>query len=150
MTDSFASILDQTVDTIATPQPLPPGTYQWLITGQPRMDKSAKKQTPFVEFECRAQGALEDVDQQALIESLKGKSLSDKTRRLTFYLTDDSVYRLDQFLFEHLRVAEIGTGVSRKEAIAMAPGQSFAGTIRHQPSDDGTRVYDNIANTAAL
>jgi hypothetical protein len=147
---SFEDILSQPVDKIETPKPLPVGTYQWLIAGQPRQDKSQQKQTPFVEWQCKCQGAQDDVDQDALNESLGGKSLSDITRRLTFYITEDSVYRLQEFLFKHLQVAEVGSGVSLREAIAMAAGHSFLGTIRHQPSPDGTRVYDNISTTAAI
>lgn len=141
---NFESILDQQVDNVEKPKPLPVGSYTWILTGQPRFDKSTKKLTNFVEFQCQCQQALDDVDAAALADM---GGCQGKTRRLTFYLTDDAVYRLDEFLFEHLGL-ELGT--SRKQAVAQAAGRSFVGTIRHQASEDGTRVYDNIAQTAAV
>jgi hypothetical protein len=125
-------------------------TRGWPTAVGEALGPTIQKQTPFVEWQCKCQGAQDDVDQDALNESLGGKSLSDITRRLTFYITEDSVYRLQEFLFKHLQVAEVGSGVSLREAIAMAAGHSFLGTIRHQPSPDGTRVYDNISTTAAI
>lgn len=145
MSGNFADILSATPTTIETPKPLPVGEYIWLVTGQPKFDKSQKKGTPYVEFSCTCQQAMDSVDQAALAEA---KGCQGKTRRLTFYTTDDAIYRLDEFLFKHLGF-ELGT-MSRKEAIAQSAGRTFVGTIRHQPSDDGTRLYDNISNTAAL
>lgn len=47
---SFSSILDRAPSEIEKPKPMPVGSYITLLVGQPRIDKSTKKQTEFREF----------------------------------------------------------------------------------------------------
>lgn len=142
---NFSSILDHEVQTIDKPKPLPVGSYIGLADGMPKFDKSTKQKTDYVEFNVKPLSAKEDVNQTALAEALNGKSLTDKKLRLTFYLTEDAVYRLDTFMFEHLDGIEIG--MSRKQAISMVPGRQFGFTIRHRASEDGTQIYAEIGST---
>ena len=147
-TPNFSSILDQQVDAVEKPKPLPVGTYMVLWDGMPVFGKSKQKQTDFVEFTPKFLQAMDDVDQAALAESLKGKSLQEKkVRPLTFYLTEDAVYRLDEFCIEH---CGIDKGLSRKQMISMVPGRQTLVHITHAPSDDGTQIYANIKSTAKV
>ncbi len=144
---NFSSILDQAPTEIEKPKPLPVGSYIGLVDGIPQFDKSKIQKTDFVAFNLKPLQAKEDVDQTLLAEALKGKALAEKKLRpLTFYLTEDAVYRLDEFLFQHLEVGELGT-LPRKQAISMAPGRQVGFTIRHEPSQDGTQIYANIGST---
>lgn len=143
---SFSSILDKTVDSVDKPKPIPVGTYLGLVDGIPRFDKSTVRKTDFVEFNVKLLQAKEDVDQSALADVLGGKVLQDKSMRRTFYLTEDAVWRLDDFLFNHLDGIPLGT--SRKQAISMAPGKQVLLSVRHNPSQDGTTVYAEISSTA--
>lgn len=144
-TPNFSSILDQPVNEIVKPKPMPVGSYIGIVDGIPRFDKSKVQKTDFVEFNIKPMQAQEDVDQTLLGEALNGKALAEKKLRpLAFYLTEDAVYRLDSFLFEHLGI-EMGT--SRKQAISQAPGKQVGFVIKHEPSQDGTQIYANIAST---
>lgn len=148
----FTDILDKPATEIDRPKPLPVGTYQWIIQGLPRYDKSKEKQTPFYEFTCKCTGALDDVDDDALNEWAQkadgtSRALTDFTTRLTFYITEDSLYRLQEFL-EHCGID--GDGKTTRQCIDETPNCEFVGSIIHKPSQDGQSVFANIGKTAPV
>lgn len=145
---NFGSVLDLESSTVEKPKPLPVGTYICVVKGQPRFDVSKQKKTEFVEFTLQTMQADDDVDQEALIEALKGKALSEKTIRATYYLTEDSVYRLKDFL-DHCNVDD-GPGITLRQRISGAPGCQVLATIRHRASEDGTAIFSDLAGTAAV
>lgn len=142
---SFSSVLDTPAGDIERPKPLPVGSYVCVVTGQPRIDKSAKKQTEFVEFTLKLLEALNDVDEDAL-KDVGG--IKDKTTRVTFYLTENSIYRLKEFL-EHCGVDMEDEG-SMRQYIAEAPGKQVVAHIIHEASQDGDAVYARVKNTTAM
>lgn len=139
---NFGSVLDKPSNEIERPRPAPQGSYLCTINGMPRFDKSAKKQTEFVEFSLRPIQAMEDVDEDALKE---WGGLADKTFKHTFYLTENSVYRLKEFLIQDLEIDEQDT---LRPMIDETPGKQCLVTIKHTASDDGKSVYANVASTA--
>lgn len=146
----FADILDKPATEIDRPKPLPVGTYLWTIQGMPRYDKSKEKQTPFYEFTVKCSGAADDVDEEALNEwatraNGEKRKLTEYTTKLTFYITEDSLYRLQEFL-SHCGLD--GEGKSTRQLIDETPNAQFLGVITHSPSRDGTSVYANISRTA--
>ena len=141
---NFASILDAPVDAEANrPKPLPVGTYLCIVDGIPKFDKSTQKQTDYVEFTLKPVQPQSDVDQEALTAA---GGIGSKTLRTTFYLTEEAVYRLDQFL-ENLGIEK---GQSRKESVAQAPGRQINAVVSHATSKDGTAVYANVNSTARV
>lgn len=149
MTDaSFSAILDKPSDSIERPKPLPAGTYLAMVVGQPRLDKSKQKGTPFAEFTLKLVQAGEDVDASLLAEYLNGRKLIEITTRDTYYLTDEAAYRLKEFI-DHCGVPN-EDGATLGQRLAHVPGCQLLISIRHKPSDDGTRVYANVAQTAAV
>jgi hypothetical protein len=145
---NFSDILSRKSSEIKAPKPLPPGSYVWLIEGQPRFDRSTKQQTDFVEFTCRCLQPREDVDQTALQEA--GGAVG-KTRRLTFWITEEAVSRLSNKQGTgFLEQLGIDGDISVAEKVSMAPGRQFIGHIRHKASQDGTRIFAEIGQTAAL
>lgn len=74
------------------PPLLPQGHYMGLITGQPELGASSKKQTPFATFPVRLTEALADVDQEEL-GAIEGNPL-EKEREITFYITPNSAFLL--------------------------------------------------------
>lgn len=147
----FSAILDRTSAEVERPKPLPIGPYAWAVKGLPRMDKSAKKGTPFVEFTCQPLQAMEGVDEDDLEAALTKKDgskklLGDMTQRLTFYLTEDALWRLKKFLVQDLQIEEGDRTLAA--LIDEAPGCQFIGTVKHTPTDDGEGVYANIGSTA--
>src|SRR6266566_2061794 len=145
---ALSSILDRQTGDAERPKPLPVGTYRAIVVGAPRFDKSSKKGTDFVEFTIKFLSAEEDVDQDDLATALTKKSgetvpLSAKTSRLTFYLTEDAVYRFDEF------VKQCGLDIednpmSRRQAAAEVQNCEVLVHLKHTPSDDGENVYANI------
>jgi hypothetical protein len=151
---NFTDILDRPASAIEAPKALPVGTYTWVITGLPKHDKSAKKQTPYVEFPIKCLAAGEDVDQEALNDWMTKASgdtrgLDTVEKKLTFYITEDSAYRLKDFLVDDLGLDETEYENIRQMTEA-APGQQFLGTIKHTASQDGKSVYAEIGATAPL
>lgn len=151
---SFAPILDRAPTDIEPPKVLPVGSYSWIIRGVPRFDKSAQKKTDFVEFTVVPQAALDDVDQETLTEALTKKNgekvaLESKSQRLTYYLTEDAIYRLKDFL-KHCGFDVDDADASLRQMINESPNRTFGGYVSHKPSDDGERMYANITKTFVL
>lgn len=149
---TFADILDKPATEIDRPKPLPIGSYTWSVVGLPRYDKSKEKQTPFYEFQVKCLSALDDVDEEALNEWAKksdgtGRALADFTQKLTFYITEGSLYRLQDFI-EHCGVDNEGKSV--RQAVEETPNCQFVGNITHTASKDGTTVFANIGRTAPV
>ena len=92
---------------------------------------------------CNYLDAGDDVDQDALKEAggIAGKSL-----KATYYLTEEAAYRLKEFL-AHLGIEEQDT---LRPMIEEATGKQFLGTIRHEPSQDGTRIFARLGQTAPV
>lgn len=148
----FSDILDKPATEIDRPKPLPIGTYVWMVNGLPKYDKSKEKQTPYYEFEIKCMSALDDVDEEALQEWATkadgtSRALNDFVTRLTFYITPDSVYRLQDFL-GHLGID--GDGKSIRQCIDETPNCQFVANIVHNPSKDGSSIYANIGKTAPV
>ena len=60
---TFESILDRpSAEIDRTVKPLPVGSYVAIVQGQPRIDKSSKKQTEFSEYTMKLLEAKDDVD----------------------------------------------------------------------------------------
>jgi hypothetical protein len=153
----FASVLDTPVGDIERPKPLPPGQYVCVVQGQPRIDKSAKKQTEFSEYTLKLLEAMDTVDEEALTTYLTNKDgskkrLQDVTTKVTFYHTENSVYRLKDFL-RHCGLdiddAE-SEGTSLRQLIAEVPGRQVIATITHEASQRGDGVYATVSDTAPV
>lgn len=141
---NFGAILDTPSQEIERPKPLPQGTYTCVVNGLPRMDKSAKKGTEFVEFNLNILAAGEDVDEDALSEM---GGIAGKSTRHTFYLTDASIWRLKKFL-DDCGIEE--EDLTLRQRLGLTPGRQVVCHIKHSPSDDGTSVYANVASTTPV
>jgi hypothetical protein len=150
---TFGSILDKPSTDVERPKPLPTGTYQCVVDGQPRMDKSSKKGTEFVEFSLKPMAALDDVNEDDLNASLTSgdgsvKPLSDKRIRATYYLTEDALWRLKKFLVSDLQIEEGKKKI--RQMVGEAQNRQVLATIKHVPSDDGTSIFAQLGITAPV
>lgn len=142
-------ILDRPSNEAVPPPLFPAGTWLWTIVGLPRFDKSSKKQTPFVEFTLKPMQALDDVDPTALEEF---GSFADKTKKATFYLTDNSEFMLKEF-FDACSIADEdddGNALSHRQRIEETPNAQVFGVITHKPNQDGTRMNAEIGQWAKV
>jgi len=142
---NFASILDEAPTEINRPKPLPVGTYICVVQGQPTYDKSNKKGTPYVQFTLRPVAAEEDVDPEEL-EAMGG--MESKTLRATFYLTEDAVYRLDEF-HQHCGVDISDASVSRRNRNENIVNAQVRAVVSHRMAEDGSQVYAELKRTAS-
>lgn len=152
MAPNFSSILDKPASEVERPKPIPQGTYFTVVQGQPRFDKSSKKQTEFSEYQLKITGVGEDVDEAELEAwSTKGdgskRLITDQTIKATFYHTEDALWRLKEFL-EHCGI-EL-EGKSLREAIEETPGSSVGAFVKHEPSQDGQSIFARFSNSVAL
>lgn len=141
-TGKFQEILKRRSGEAERPVPIPPGNYEFLITDY-EFDESRRKKTPFVRFDCRPVSAHDDVEQEDL-----PKNWNEKTIRHTFYMTDDALYRLDEFLSEVLKIELSGREYS--ETIPEAVNLSFVGEITHSMPEGNNPPYANITSASAV
>lgn len=147
---TFESVLDMPVDIAERPKPLPRGSYLTVVVGQPRLDKSSKKQTEFAEFTHQIIEPLGDVDEDEWKEFLTGpdgvrKDPSDITIRNTYYLTKSSAYRLREFL-THCGIEE-EKGKPFSQAIAETHGCQVGIHVKHEPWENNEGISARIDRT---
>jgi len=148
---NFSSILDRKSSEVEEPKALPVGTYLVILQGQYQMGQSSVKKTDFIFFPSKILAAQEDVSQSEIeaFGGVQGKELKGR-QGLQFYLTEESAYRLKEFLVDHLGIAPTnpdGSEKSMKEMCMEAPGKQVLAVVSHQPSDDGKRIFGNLAKT---
>lgn len=151
---NFGSILDRAPTEVERPKPLPVGTYITQLVGLPRQDKSAKKGTEFVEFTHKILEAGEDVDTddlQAYLTAPDGtkRKLSEVTVKNTFYLTENSIWRLKDFL-KNCGFDVDDEKASLREMVEGTAGQKVGIVISHEASDDGQAIYHRVNKTLEL
>lgn len=154
---NFESVLDTPSTEVSRPRPLPQGTYLCIVTALPRIDKSTQKGTEFSEYTLKTLEAADDVDEDELKLALtKGNGdvmpLSDRSVRVTFYHTEDSLYRLKKFLNDLQIDGEDDDGNVRTIGQMMqdVPNRQVYAHIKHAPSPDGETIYANVDKTAKV
>ena len=140
---NFGALLDKPASDVERPKPLPQGSYHCVVKGLPRFDKSSKKFTEFVEFTLQPTSAGEDVDEEDL-EAMGG--IANKTIRATYYITEDALWRLKDFL-GHCGIEEDG---SLRNMIDRTPNCEVIAFIKHRASEDGQSVFAELAKTAPV
>jgi hypothetical protein len=149
-TPNFASILDESPSEVNRPKPLPAGTYICTVNGQPVYDRSAKKGTPYVQFNLRPISAEDDVDEAELVEVLFDKEgneteLASKNIKAVFYTTEDAIFRLDEF-HQHCGI-DLNDEASRRTRNDQVVNASVRAVIKHRTSDDGQSIFSELART---
>lgn len=147
---SFADVLDAPPSADDRPKSLPVGSYLCTVKGMPRIDKSAQKQTPFVEFTLVPKQAGADVDADDLTAWATRadgsiKRLDETTLKNTIYITENSVFMLNDFL-EHCGIETDGR--SRREMLDDTPNCDVVIYIRHEARQDGQGVQARISKSA--
>lgn len=92
----FSALLSKPAGTIERPKPLPAGVYYGTV-GAHKFDESRNKKTPFVRFTINITEPGEEVASNYQ-EQLADVDWSKKSRPVDFYLTDDAMFRLTEFM----------------------------------------------------
>lgn len=149
MPETFTSILDLPPTKVERPKPLPQGTYVTVIVGMPRYDKSAKKQTSFIEFQHRMVAAGEDVDKDALDDALGDRALTDVVMKNTLYDTPLAGWRIKEFL-QHCGFDIDDDSTSMREMVEQTAGKTVGVYLTHVPTQDGQGVFARIDRTVTV
>jgi len=138
---SFASILDTPSQEINFPK-LPVGSYTGLVKGMPKFDKSARKQTPYVEFTIQILEAQGDVDPDELTDF---GPLAELEMPMTFYYeTEGGAKRLLAFLDN----CDTDEEATPRQRIDETPGKTVIVEVKHEISADGQFTRARIDGTA--
>ncbi len=137
---NLKDLMSRPAETFTPPPVLPVGTYDFLIMKH-ELGESAQKKTPYVRYHCRPQSPHEDVD----AESLQAYGPFNKELRLDFYLTEDAVFRLNEFYGK----LELNTKLPLQELIPAPVNMSITAVVSHQNGQDN-RPYANISQVVGL
>ena len=149
MAVNFQHLLSKPMDTVKRPVAKPAGTYFGQITGH-KFDESRQKKTPFVRFMLGGVQAGPDIDQAQLVNPEDGSpiDLTKWTPHVDYYLTEDSLYRLKDFL-ESLKISTEGRAFG--EAIPETKGMPVQFTVTMEPAQgEGGGFYNNVASIAGV
>lgn len=158
---AFKSILDRPMTAVERPKPLPVGSYLCIVKGEPKFDKSSKKGTDYVEFSLVPQSPLTgddgenlDVDADDLKDALTKKDgtvmpLNSKSIRATFYLTEEALYRLKDFL-AHCGFDTEDEDADMSRLVHETAGCQVIASLKHRTSEDGKATFAELAGTAKV
>lgn len=148
---NFQDILSKPSASIEAPKALPVGTYLCIVDGQPEFAKIGKNQTDCINFSLKPVQAQGDVDQTQLQAALNVNgaisALADKKIRHRLFVTEDSVWRLKQFL-DNCGVEEGSKSLG--ERIPEVMGKQVLVTMGHRASEDGTQIFGEVKATAKV
>lgn len=140
----FTSLLEKKLDDVEAPALLPQGSYVMTIAGY-RTGESAKKKTPYVEFDLKISSAMDDVDQEELA---KVKNLQDRTLKTQFYLNEDALFRLKDFCKKTGVPTE---GKSFTEILSEIAGAQLIGIVNHRVNPENTdQVFAEVRSFLPL
>lgn len=150
MKANFAEILGNAkVGEIERPKPLPIGDYAVLIKGVEYGETNGEKKTPYARFALEVVQPLDSVS-EGDIELAGGLSkITGKKLKVDFFLTPDSLFRLQDFITEHVKLDL--AGVSLDQAIPQLINNQVGVKVKHRPdSRDPETVYAEVERTFAL
>ena len=136
---SFADALNRKADDVEKPKPLPVGTYLCTVAGPAEMKEIGQNSTPAAIFQFKVISPEGDVDMEALSNA---GGAQGKTLRQTFFLTEDALYRLKDFLVDVCGIEPNGRSLG--EMLPDAVNRMFKATVKHRPSQDGTQIYAEV------
>ena len=141
---NFEEILKMKSSESKAPKPLPKGTYATVVAGF-EYGKSSQKQTPFVQFNLRVQGPMDDVDQDELAEY---GNVVGKTIRATFYFyepLDESTFRIHVFL-DNCKV-DNAPDIEIGDRIEASVNCQVGALLKHRANDDGMVFAEFVRST---
>lgn len=146
MSIDFRALLSQPVDSFEKPKPFPTGLYQAVISGH-EFGESRTQKTPYCRFHFRPISPSDDVDPIQFEEAGGVDRLLKARLRKDFWLTDDALYRLSEFLEGPCKINT--SGRSFAETIPETTELSVMIYVGHRMSEDGKEVYMQIENVLA-
>lgn len=147
----FRSILSTPMASVEAPKPPPVGTYQLKLGQYKQGTTQGESKTPYIEIPVTYVSPCDDVDTEQFEEFGGMAKLAKSKNKITFYLTEDSIFRLKNFLENTLQIDT--SSMTLQEAIAGINGAVCLGYVKHELSKkDGQTIFATIdaASTAPV
>lgn len=141
--DTFAEILNKPSGEAPKPQTLPSGTYLTVVDGPYKASKVGIDQTDTADFTLKILSVIQANDAEVM--GIEG-GVVGKTIFARLWITEKALYRLDEFL-ENLGIPK---GTPYKQALAECPGKQIIVNLGQKPSQDGTKMYNEIKSYAKV
>lgn len=141
---SVEDILNMMPGEIPRPKLLPPGDYITLVQGPPKEDVNQNTGNRFVEYTLSIQQVGDNVIKYLEAHGGSVDEIIGRTIRATFYITENAVSRLDDFL--------IHCGVIKgrlAERIPMAVNCQVGIVLNHRPNREQTGFFPNVVRSFA-
>lgn len=147
MTVNFNEILSKPAESAERPPVCPNGSY---IMGVEKYEtgESAQKKTPFIRFHLKPSQPMEDVDAEAFAAFGGTEKLAKVKFTKDFYLTDDALWRLRDFL-ENVVKVDLTNGRSFNDAIPDCINAQLVGVVLHKLSQDNSTTYAQLDKVIA-
>lgn len=130
----FKTLLQKPAGEAKKPPALPAGDYPGIIKAWELGDNN-KNKTPYVRFTVGLVAAPADV------EMPEGVDLAKRQMRRDYYLTDDALWRLDEFL-RSLNLG--GDGRSYEETLPEAQNASVLASVKQELNQTTNDVFNSI------
>jgi len=142
----FSTLLRKPAGEAKKPPALPPAAdYQGIIKGYELGDQN-KNKTPYVRFQVGLVGWPDSISAEDRQQDGKAIDLSKRPMRRDFYLTDDALWRLDEFL----RALGIDlTGRSYEETLPEATGKSVVVEVQQYINQQSGEIGNQIGALTA-
>tara|TARA_R110002153_G_scaffold274298_2_gene448206 strand:- start:27415 stop:27834 length:420 start_codon:yes stop_codon:yes gene_type:complete len=138
--------MSKAADEVEAPKATPPGTYVLAVLST-ETGESQQKKTPFLRVHFSIVDAGEDVDADALEEAGGMAKVATRKLRHEFYITDDALFRLKDFM------TMCGFDLAGKTLGEIVPdlvGAQVKAALIQKANQDGTVFYTNIASFAPM
>lgn len=142
MSVSFKDLLSTPLDTVKRPPALPQGTYEGVVKAF-EFGESREKKTPYVRVFFTLIAAGEDVD----ADLMNGVDLAKRAPRTDFYVTNDSMWRIKEFL------ASLGLDVEGRTLSEVIPEMVSANVqlyITQRSSADGQEIFNDVKSVKGV
>jgi hypothetical protein len=134
----FRSLLQQPMDDVKRPPTWPAGTYHGIVKSH-EFRVSRLKKTPSVQYHLGVLSAGEDIDP----DSLEGIDLSKRDLTKDYYLTEDALFRVKEFL-ESCGVSTTGRALG--ECIPEVLNARVLITVTQSATEDGKSTRNEIGD----
>lgn len=134
---NFGDLLQKPLDGVSRPKALPNGTFLGMTKAYQLLE-SREKKTPYVEYELGVTAPGDGVDPEAMQGVATSKSLKKQ-----FYLTQDSLYRIKEFI-ESLHIDTRGRTL--QELLPQTVNQPVIMDVIQKPSRNGDGSFFNEVN----
>jgi len=145
---NFAEILKGAkLGEIEKPKPLPIGSYQAMIKTIEYGETMGDKKTPYVRFNVETVQHMDDVNEVDIENAGGAEKLRGKKLRVDFFLTPDAMYRLQDFVIEHVGLDSL-KGVDLDQAIPQLVNNLVGIKVKHRPDkNDPEMLYAEVERT---